>query len=101
MSPASFNRDDVDFDQERILVVRRKGSLETLAVEKPSRHAADQRHKLRNRLVQIASLEDPFPPKPNGMHWQTYWRLEERDQVLERQWCLDMVGWLERTRLGS
>lgn len=36
---------------------------------------ADQRHKLRKRLGYAGSLEDPFPPKPKGMHWKTYRRL--------------------------
>ena len=63
--------------------------------------AADQRHKLRKRLGQVGSLEDPFPPKPKGMHWKTYRRLEERDQVLDQRWCMDMAGWLERTKLSD
>lgn len=60
--------------------------------------ATEQRHKLRKRLGYVGSLEDPFPPKPKGMHWKTYRRLEARDQELEQRWCLDLAGWLERTQ---
>lgn len=63
--------------------------------------AADQRHKLRKRLGQVGSLEDPFPTKPKGMHWKTYRRLETRDQDLEQRWCMDLAGWLERTKQHS
>lgn len=63
--------------------------------------AADQRHKLRKRLGQAGSLEDPFPPKPKGMHWKTYRRLEARDQELEQLWCMDLAGWLERNMPNS
>lgn len=58
--------------------------------------ATEQRHKLRKRLGYIGSLDDPFPPKPKGMHWKTYRRLEKRDQELAERWCMDMVNWLQR-----
>jgi hypothetical protein len=45
--------------------------------------ATNQRHKLRKRLGQVGSLEDPFPPKPKGMHWKTYRQLEALDRQLE------------------
>jgi hypothetical protein len=44
--------------------------------------ATNQRHKLRKRLGQVGSLEDPFPPKPKGMHWKTYRQLEALDRQL-------------------
>ncbi len=58
---------------------------------------ASQRHKLRNRLGQKGSLDDPFPPKPKGMHWKTYRRLIERDEALGNLWVLEVSDWLRRT----
>ena len=37
--------------------------------------AASQAHKIRTRLGHYGSLDEPFPPKPKGMHWATYRRL--------------------------
>ena len=45
--------------------------------EHPARMLRKAR-KLRQRLGGSGSLMDPFPEKPKGMHWQTYWRLEEQ-----------------------
>jgi len=42
--------------------------------------------KLRERLGSVGSLDDPFPPKPKGMHWATYRRLLQRDEELAEQW---------------
>lgn len=60
--------------------------------------AAEQRHKLRKRLGQADSLDAPLAPKPKGMHWKTYRRLEARDRNLEERWCMDVTSWLERTK---
>lgn len=60
--------------------------------------AASQRHKLRRRLGQSGSLSDPFPPKPKGMHWKTYERLQTRDKILEQLWVTGMSIWLLRYR---
>lgn len=66
-----------------------------------SGRAADQRHKLRKRLGQVGSLDEPFPTKPKGMHWKTYQRLKVRDKTLELRWCEDMARWLERIKLPN
>ncbi len=64
------------------------------AIERTS----SQRHKLRKRLGQVGSLDDPFPDKPKGMHWATYERLKARDNHLEMRWCTDVAGWLKRNQ---
>ncbi len=60
--------------------------------------ACTQRHELRKRLGQVGSLDDPFPPKPKGMHWSTYEQLEARDDELQQRWARDVMDWLERTK---
>ena len=60
--------------------------------------AASQSHKLRERLGYSGSLDDPFPPKPKGMHWKTYERLRARDDQLQMRWCRGVADWLARTR---
>ncbi|MFY0609926.1 MAG: hypothetical protein JXQ99_00255 [Hyphomicrobiaceae bacterium] len=59
--------------------------------------ATSQRHKLRQRLGQSSSLDDPFPDKPKGMHWKTYQRLVERDEALGNIWISEVSYWLSRT----
>ena len=39
--------------------------------------------KLRLRLDGNASLAEPFPTRPRGMHWSTYERLRRRGEALE------------------
>ena len=41
-------------------------------------------------------LDDGLPPKPAGMHWKTYRKLEALDEALARRWCIGMHGYLER-----
>jgi hypothetical protein len=43
--------------------------------------------KLRLRLNGIASLREPFPERPRGMHRRTYARLRQRAERLERDLC--------------
>lgn len=66
--------------------------------EPPFGRAASQAHALRARLGQYGSLDEPFPPKPKGMHWETYLRLEARDEELQARWALGVMGWLESRR---
>ena len=62
--------------------------------ERPAFRAATQMHKLRDRLGQRGALDEPFPEKPKGMHWKTYWRLEARDDALHVIWCGAMLRYL-------
>ena len=54
--------------------------------------------KARNIIIRLGggvSLLDPFPEKPKGMHWKTYYRFQAESMRLELQ------GWtLAESRLG-
>jgi len=39
---------------------------------------------IRTRLGGRPGFQDPFPPKPNGMHWETYNRLREEAEEAEK-----------------
>ena len=62
--------------------------------ERPAFRAATQMHKLRDRLGQRDSLDEPFPDKPKGMHWKTYARLAARDEALHDVWRGAMMRYL-------
>jgi hypothetical protein len=48
------------------------------------------------KLGGSTSMADPFPRKPKGMHWSTYWRLrqiaEEADEISLPAWFLKRLG---------
>ena len=44
-------------------------------------------HEVRERLGGQAGFSYPFPPKPKGMHWKTYYRLQEEDWRAEDLLC--------------
>lgn len=69
--------------------------------EDPICRAAGQRHKLRDRLGQQDSLDEPFPDKPKGMHWKRYRRLAERDEALDDIWVGEVSDWLRRAEKRS
>ena len=37
--------------------------------------------KIRRRFGGSGNLLEPFPQKPKGMHWTTYWRLREQSEL--------------------
>jgi hypothetical protein len=45
--------------------------------EDPSDRGITKAQNIRKRLGGSANLFEPFPPKPKGMHWKTYWRLRD------------------------
>jgi hypothetical protein len=55
--------------------------------------AVNQADKLRKRVggERGAFDEEPFPPKPKGMHWKTYRRLEERYDDLQSAWTVGVI----------
>lgn len=55
-------------------------------------------HKAQAILVRLGgsgSMADPFPDKPKGMHWRTYWNLarryEEADALAIPPWLMGMI----------
>lgn len=60
--------------------------------------ACNQAHNIRQRLGQIGSLDDPFPPKPKGMHWKTYRQLEMHDEELQNRWAVGVWNWMKQLK---
>ena len=61
--------------------------------EDASDRASSKARKIRKMLGDDGGFEDPFPPKPKGMHWATYHRLEKEcefyeDQVANALWMM-------------
>ena len=57
--------------------------------EPPGLGGVDQADKIRKRLGDndgSAFEQDEFPPKPKGMHWKTYRRLEQRYDDQQFRW---------------
>ena len=54
--------------------------------------AASRVLKIRARLGGKGGLDDPFPPKPKGIHWRTYQRLEAEAERLENAWTVGIAG---------
>lgn len=65
--------------------------------ETTGHRAADRAHKRRARLGYWGRLTDPFPPKPNGMHWTTYFRLEDQDASFRTVFWHGVTDYLEKT----
>jgi hypothetical protein len=49
--------------------------------------AASRALKIRDKLGGKGGLDEPFPEKPKGMRWRTYWRLVALDERLRRAWA--------------
>jgi hypothetical protein len=60
--------------------------------------ACSQSHDLRKRLGYVGALDDPFPPKPKGMHWKTYRKLELRDEELQNRWAAGVWNWMKQLK---
>jgi hypothetical protein len=41
---------------------------------------------------------DEFPPKPHGMHWATYRRLEALEAAADNQWMAAVVARFGRSK---
>lgn len=64
--------------------------------ENAAGRAREKAQKIRQRLGGSASLMEPFPDKPKGMHWQTYHRLLQADLDAEQRYLAGLRAWLER-----
>jgi hypothetical protein len=42
--------------------------------------------RIRTKLGGSPNMREPFPDKPKGMHWKTYWRMYERHEVAWAQY---------------
>jgi hypothetical protein len=51
---------------------------------------------VRERLGASANMMAPFPEKPKGMHWRTYWRLREEHDEVEMEQLAGMREWLDK-----
>ncbi|MCC6983610.1 MAG: hypothetical protein IT535_10105 [Bauldia sp.] len=52
--------------------------------------------KVRMKLGGSGSMDDVFPLKPKGMHWRTYRRLEQRDELAEQSFAWLVSNWSNR-----
>jgi hypothetical protein len=55
-------------------------------VEDSAQRAITRAQATRKRLGGFECIDDPFPPKPKGMHWKTYNRLEAADEEAAQRW---------------
>jgi hypothetical protein len=56
---------------------------------------------IRLKLGGSPSLMDPFPGKPNGMHWRTYRRLRGKAFGRDGLFMAALDGWLNRLEVRS
>jgi hypothetical protein len=54
--------------------------------------AVTRAQNVRIKLGGSGSMDDGFPPKPKGMHWRTYRRLEATDEAADNIWAAAMLG---------
>ena len=58
--------------------------------------AASRSQNIRERLGGEGGFDDPFPPKPKGMHWSTYNRLEAECALLDDLVAAELCGFIGR-----
>lgn len=59
--------------------------------EDSAQRAITRAQATRKRLGGSEGIDDPFPPRPKGMHWKTYRRLEEVDEAAAQKWDLSFL----------
>lgn len=65
-------------------------------IEDGTDRACSKARAIRKRLGCEGSFDDPFPPKPKGMHWKTYHRLERECEFLEERVAAEIAQLLAR-----
>ena len=66
--------------------------------EKPRDRAISQARSIRNRLGGEADLSADFPPKPKGMRWTTYERLQRKCEAYDGLWLASTWAILQRLK---
>jgi hypothetical protein len=52
--------------------------------------------RIRKRLGGAEAMDEPFPDKPKGMHWNTYNRLAKADEIAQDQWAALCMDWIKK-----
>jgi hypothetical protein len=55
-----------------------------------------QAQKIREQLGGSLGFVDDFPPKPKGMHWKRYERLQRQHDAAEEQFLVMTAAWIYR-----
>ena len=64
--------------------------------ESHAQRANRRARKIRRRLGGSDCLMEEFPPRPRGMHWATYRRLEALEVAADEQWTVGVMDLLAR-----
>jgi len=64
--------------------------------ESRAQRANRRARKIRRRLGGSDCLMEEFPPRPRGMHWATYRRLEAQEVAADEQWTVGVMDLLAR-----
>jgi hypothetical protein len=66
--------------------------------ESRAQRANRRARKIRRRLGGSDCLMEEFPPRPRGMHWATYRRLEALEAAADHQWMAAVVARFGRSK---
>ncbi len=69
--------------------------------ESRAQRANRRARKIRRRLGGSDCLMEEFPPRPCGMHWATYRRLEAQEVAADERWEAVVMTLVGRSRGGS
>lgn len=91
--PACHARVAVLYGGKRFLCRKCHGLNYSSTREDASTRGIVKAQAIRERLGGSANMSKPFPWKPKGMHWRTYWRLREE---AEESYVKGMASLLDR-----